>query len=177
MNRMNLGCGPDIKDGWVNVDSKYDPENPDRPCWDMRGGPLAQWVGEFDYVLVNHVFCTMSYDDVDISIKNILELLKPGGRLEVIDMDAYKAYNCWINRDISGLPGFGDNIDEAFCKHLIGYGRKSLYVPALMIEKLRSAGFEHVRYIENSEYDIRPKESLVVIGEKCIDSESFHALT
>ncbi len=164
--KMNLGCGPDLKYGWLNVDNYYDPIHTKREVWDMRGGPFGQWVGAFDHVLVNHVFCTMTYDEVEIGLQHIKEILKDGGTLEVIDMDPIKAFRALERGDIDALPGFDGSIDNRFCRHLIGFGRKSLWTPESTIEALQRAGFTKVNNYYKSENDLRPKESLVVKGIK-----------
>ncbi len=166
MNRMNLGCGPDLKEGWLNVDSEYDPLHPDRPCWDMRGGPFGQWVEAFDFVLVNHVFTTMTYDEVEIGLQHILEILKPGGVLEVIEMDAEKSFRSFQRGEIKAFPGFEGSIDNRFVRHLVGFGRKSLWTENSTTEALERAGFTKVNNYYKSENDLRPKESLVVRGTK-----------
>ena len=163
--KMNLGCGPDIKEGWLNVDNYYDPNN-ERPVWDMRDECLGEWVKGFDYVLVNHVFCTMRYDEVEIGLKNIYDLLKNGGVIEVIDMNPIKAFRAYERGDKTALPGFEGNIDDCFCKHLVGFGRQSMWTPYSMIDALERAGFKNALDYHKSEHDLRPKESFVIKAAK-----------
>lgn len=161
---MNLGCGPDIKEGWVNVDIvSYEGIE----FWDIvRNVVPKNWENYFDYILVNHTFCLLSYDEVDEGLLKLKSMLKEGGMLEVIDMDTLKAFDCMQKGDAEGFAGQTGYIEEMMCKHLVGYGRKSIYTPDTMGDKLRKAGFKSVRILKDSEHDLRPKESLIVKGLK-----------
>lgn len=160
--KMNLGCGPDIKEGFVNVDIvPYEGAS----VWDMTKDSVpGYWVGKFDYVLVNHTICLISYDEVAELFKKIQTAMKPGATIEIIDMDVTKAFNSYTRNDHEGLPGFGGSIDNSLCRHLIGHGRKSVYTGNLVAEMLINAGFGKVEVGDSSEHDLRPKESLIVRG-------------
>lgn len=163
--KMNLGCGPDLLEGWFNVDSVY--IDPYTEVWDMvRDNVREEWIRKFDHILVNHVFCTMSYEDVELALGKIRQMLVPNGCLEVIDMDPHKAYRSLERGDIEGLPGFEGSIDNAYTHHLVGHGRKSLWTPESMIEALERNKYHLVNNYHKSEYDLRPKESFVVKGFK-----------
>lgn len=164
MNRMNLGCGPDLKQGWINVDSVYR-EGID--VWDIRHPAVPQYLDQFDFILVNHVFCTMDFAAVKISLQNIREVLRPGGILQVIDMDLLKAFEAYQNNDGAALPADGKTIDEKLCNHISGFGtRKSLYTRVHLSTLLQEAGFQNVIAKRNSEHDLRPAESLIVEAQR-----------
>lgn len=162
--KINIGCGPDIKLGWVNTDVVELPNNVQ--YWDVIQPARKEWLGVFDFALVNHTLCLLSYDEVDIALQNIKQVLKDGGTLEVIDMDTLKAFFNFKNMDVEGFVGHSGSIDEMLCKHLVGYGRKSIYTDESMVEKLEKAGFNNVQIKKDSKYDLRPKESLIVRGIK-----------
>lgn len=167
--KMNFGCGPDIKEGWVNVD-KITSDGIE--YWDIVENVVPiNWINKFDFILVNHTFCLLSYDDVDMALQKIKSMLKPSGVLEVIDVDVMKAFQCYQKFDFEGLFVDGTTPeaherDERLCKHFVGFGRKSIYTAYSMAEKLEKAGFKDVLMLDKSEYDFRPKESLVVRGTK-----------
>lgn len=167
MRAINIGCGPDLKEGWTNTDNYpwYGAQ-----LWDITEPAPQDWNDSFDFALVNHTFCLLSYNDVDTALENIKQILKPGGVLEVIDMDVMKAIKSHRNFDFEGLfegrADSPDERDERLCKHLVGYGRKSLYTAYSMANKLEKSGFKEVCMLEYSEHDLRPKESLIVQGTK-----------
>lgn len=164
MKKMNLGCGPDLKEGWINVDIY---NNVDIEYWDIIQNVVPQnWKNSYDYILINHTLCLFSYSDVELALAKILKMLKPGGVIEVVDVDLLKAVNSYHNNTPEGLPGFDGSIDERFCKHLIGHGRKSIYTPNFMVETLAKAGFLNVSIEDSSINDLRPNESLIIKGVK-----------
>lgn len=158
--RINIGCGADIKLGWVNTDIVQLPNNVQ--IWDVTQPAPEMWHGAFDFALVNHTLCLLSYDEVDIALKNIKQILKKDGTLEIIDMDVLKAFENMNNKDEEGFVGFSGNIQDMMCRHLVGYGRKSIFTPHSMYLKLKEAGYSDVFNAQTSKYDLRPKESLVI---------------
>lgn len=164
MNRMNLGCGPDLKKGWLNVDSVY---QPGIDVWDARGGALPQYLDQFDFVLVNHVLCTMNHFEVDQVLHNLREVMRHGGIIQIIDMDLLKAFEAYQNGAGDHIPAEGRTIDEQFCKHVSGYGtRKSLYTATYLVDLLQRHGFQNILVKRTSEHDLRPKESLIVEAQR-----------
>lgn len=159
--KWNLGCGFDIKEGWLNTNGLEHPPVNGAVYMDVLKVDDSM-IGKIDYVLINHVLCVLSYDEVDRALANILQYLKDGAVIEVIDFDMVKAFENYKAKDHEGFPGFLGSIDEAFCKSIIGYGRKSIYTPYLMAEKFRHIGFNDVEILSHSEHDLRPKESLIV---------------
>lgn len=160
MNLMNLGCGPDLKDGWLNVDNVYQ-EGID--VWDVRAKAVPQYLDQFDFVLVNHVLCTMNHIDVDKALDNIYEVLKPGGKVQIIDLDLILAFAYYSQGAEDMIPASGISLDHKFVNHISGFGtRKSLYTQPFMIELLAAHGYRNIEILGFSEYDLRPNESLIV---------------
>ncbi len=159
--KWNLGCGFDIKEGWFNTNHfSHEPVDGAVYMDILKEDPAI--INQIDYILINHVFCVMSYEEVKIALNKIHKYLKDGAVIEVIDFDILKAYD---NREANcreAFPGFKGSIDELFCKSIVGYGRKSIYTPMLMSDKLKQAGFKDVKIHSWSEYDIRPLESLII---------------
>lgn len=78
MKRLNLGCGKDIRAGWINLDRA------DLPGVDIRHdlslGALPFGDNEFDVVLARDVFEHLEYIPL---LKEVHRILKPGGRVEI----------------------------------------------------------------------------------------------
>lgn len=162
--RMNFGCGPDIKDGWVNVDIV---SSPGIEYWNIVENVVPEnWKNKFDYILVNHVFCTLGYEEAALGLSKLRECLIDGGIIEVIDMNPLKAFRSLERGEIEAFVGFDGSIDNRFTRHLIGYGRRSLWTPDSMCEILESVGFTKALEYFVSEYDVRPRESFVVKAVK-----------
>jgi ubiquinone/menaquinone biosynthesis C-methylase UbiE len=80
MKRLNLGCGKDIKKGYVNVDIVKLP-GVDRIV-DLNKFPWPFEPAEFDEILCKHVLEHL--EKLDKSMKELLRILKPGGKLKIL---------------------------------------------------------------------------------------------
>ncbi len=173
-NKLNAGCGRDLinEQGWLNVDNDvvYPQEN--FRIWDITKAPnnpdLEYDLTEgFEFILVNHVLCTMNEWLVHQTLINLHRALKPNGRLHVVDMDLLKVFQSYQDGRKEDIPIEEGTIDARLCLAISGYGtRDSLYTHQRMCEVLQEAGFRVVESLEDSPYDTRKKESLVVEARK-----------
>lgn len=159
--KANIGCGPDIKTDWINIDV-VSRENVYQ--YDILEQEFADdFKEQFDFVLVNHTLCTMKDSWVHEALVNIYQTMKPGGKIHVIDMDILKVFKSYQEGRIQDIPISEGSIDDRLCLAISGYGtRPSLYTPLRMSKVLVEAGFHGPVVLDDSEYDTRPNESLVV---------------
>lgn len=166
MKQMNLGCGLDIKEGWTNVDRIV---GEGIESWNIVQAVPEKWLEQFDFILINHVLCTIPYSQIVLVLEKVKSMLKPGGRVQIIDMDVRKAIDDYTNNEGKNLPIQEGTKDWNLCMHLSGYStRPSLFTPHVLYQFLKSAGFEAetIWNAKESEYDLRPLESLVVEADK-----------
>ena len=78
MKKLNLGCGKDIREGWINLDL-IDGEGID-VLHDLNNLPLPFEDNEFDYVLCKDI---LEHIDVIPVINDIYRILKKGGILRI----------------------------------------------------------------------------------------------
>jgi hypothetical protein len=163
VTKANIGCGFDIKPGWVNIDA-VELNSPDFYQYEiLTPSFIKDFSEEFDFALVNHVLCTMTDEYAHYALKNIYDTIQPSGKLQVIDMDILKVFKSYQEGRIDDIPIEQGTIDERLCYAISGYGtRLSLYTPLRMKQVLIEAGFRIVMSLSESEYDTRPKESLIV---------------
>lgn len=76
--RLNLGCGNDIRDGWVNLDRARLPGV--NIVHDLTRGSLPFDDDTFDVVLAKDVLEHLEYIPL---LREIHRILKPGGRLDI----------------------------------------------------------------------------------------------
>lgn len=176
-NWANFGCGPDLKASdekrkWYNFDSvlqhRNDKADWDKEfhIWDMTESPERQlehdYTERFDGGVINHVLCTMNDYSAHKALINIHRMMKPGATLTVIDMDLLKVFKSYQDGRSEDIPIEEGSIDDKLCFAISGYGtRKSLYTPERMMKVLTEAGFRIIIRKEESEFDTRPKESLI----------------
>src|SRR3989344_7552220 len=77
VKKLNLGCGNDIKQGWVNLDSDKLPGVD--VVRNIEELPLPFGDGEFDEILANDILEHVEYIPV---LKDLHRVLKPGGKLK-----------------------------------------------------------------------------------------------
>lgn len=163
MKRLNLGCGFDVKKGWVNADNRPDVPSLDVYWHDFTGKVTSDWEEAFDFILINHVLCTMKPEEALEVLKNARKMLKPKGRVQVIDMDLTKAFLAYAHSYEDELPIAEGSIDHKLCMHISGYGtRLSHYTAPHLSERLLEAGYSLVRQLKESKYDTRPDESVII---------------
>ncbi len=80
MNKINLGCGKDIKTGWINLDSVELPGVD--ICHDLEVLPLPFEDNTFDEVLCQSILEHI-HDYIPI-LKDIHRILKTGGKLSIL---------------------------------------------------------------------------------------------
>jgi len=84
--KLNLGCGNDYKEGWVNVDFSdkdvYGQKIKIDVKHDLNKFPYPFKDSEFDEVLMKHVLEHL--DDIGKSLKELVRITKKGGRIRIM---------------------------------------------------------------------------------------------
>lgn len=76
--KLNLGCGPDVREGWVNLDIANLPGVD--VVYDIRKLPLPFESNSFDEVLCNDILEHLEYVPL---LKDIHRILADGGQLHI----------------------------------------------------------------------------------------------
>lgn len=146
--KLNLGCGPDIKDGYVNIDTcALDPRV---VVQDIRN--LNFQDSSIDEIFAKDVIEHMSLDDFKISISNWSKICKSGAKLfiQTICWDSIiKAYyaNVWDLETVIYMLFAGKNWVDGVSRNEDFH--KSVYSLDLLNKILSDNGF----FISNVEFD------------------------
>jgi predicted SAM-dependent methyltransferase len=83
MQKLNLGCGFDKREGWLNVDN-FPECDPDK-ILDIEKTPWDLPSDSFDVVLMKHVLEHVGADFPTFKavMQELYRILKPGGKLEI----------------------------------------------------------------------------------------------
>ena len=83
MKRLNLGCGFDKREGWVNADSF--PECSPDLLFDIESTPWPIQDNEYDYVLMKHVLehVGATFDIFASIMRELYRVIAPGGTIEI----------------------------------------------------------------------------------------------
>jgi len=90
--KLNLGCGNDIRKGWINLDIIKKPGID--IVHDLNVYPYPFSDNYADYILMKHVLEHL--DDVVKTIEEIHRILKPNGKVEII-VPYYKHKNAFTD--------------------------------------------------------------------------------
>lgn len=119
--RLNLGCGSDVKEGWVNVD-KF-PANSTVVQADFPALPFSE--NSADEILLSHVLEHFGFKDGQTLCTEMHRVLKPGGSayIEVPDI-------AWCCAQFLGAPEpqqFTDPTNDYNTQHKWGLFAMSLW--------------------------------------------------
>lgn len=174
--RLNIGCGPDIRPGWVNID---------RDVYfglDWRGDVLTglPWPDEtFDGAVANHVLQMVAYPDIVPWLNEVRRVLKPDARLRLLVPDLLGAISAFHDRSAGWFPiddTLEPDINGKLCLYVSQAGAtRSVFTGPWMTNLCDRALFADSVVIESSatlgpswltELDSRHHESIIVEARK-----------
>ena len=145
--RLHLGCGPDKREGWINIDTQSELQP------DIVSSVVALpmfYSSSVDVIEANHLFEHLTYDQAFIALNEWARILKLNGELflEMPDFDAcvrmlgqYKdSYG--FDLGLIGIYGF----PPAIAKEGMAQVHKWGWTRPALIEALRNAGFDHIEF-------------------------------
>jgi predicted SAM-dependent methyltransferase len=94
--RLNLGCGNDIKEGFINIDTYNNMKGIDLNA-DIMNLPFKDET--IDEVYISHVMEHFSFDNVMMVFKEINRVLMIGGDLKIYVPDFQTCVNDWNESD------------------------------------------------------------------------------
>lgn len=100
--KLHLGCGGDLRPGWINVDASLAPPAPVPGAvyinHDLRGGlPLPD--GSASLVYSSHFFEHLEADSGLGLMRECHRVLAPGGRFRIALPDLRRAFRAYLERD------------------------------------------------------------------------------
>ncbi len=126
-NKLNLGCGRDYRQGWVNLDNCEAADLQPDVIHDLNKLPYPFKDNTFDYVLANNV---LEHIDSPLScLEELWRVSKPGAVIE-IKVPYFTSWTAW--GDITHKRPFTYNTFSMLC----GFGKGGLRVNSLYVKPL-----------------------------------------
>ncbi len=102
--KLNIGCGTDYKEGWINIDNNSD-ENIERLDlnWDLRY-PLPFADNSVDFIFNEHFIEHLTVEESQLAIRDMMRTLKPGGVMRMAMPDLEGAVRYYMNVKIEDDP-------------------------------------------------------------------------
>lgn len=155
--KLNLGCGTDYKDGWVNIDNNSD-DNIEKldMNWDLRN-PLPFKDGTVDFIFNEHFFEHLTVEEGQVCIKDFMRTLKKGGVMRIAMPDLAMSVSLYLdpkwkkNKLISqfGLE-FVETPAELLNMSFRWWGHKWIYDFEELRRRLAEAGYTDVTRVKHS---------------------------
>lgn len=174
--KLNVGCGTDYKDGWINIDNNSD-ENIEKLDlnWDLRN-PLPFPENSVDFIFNEHFIEHLTVEEGQKAIKDLMRVLKPGGVLRIATPDLEVTVDKYLH-----VPLDKDPVIKTFSLDFIQtraermnitfrwWGHKWLYDWEELERRLKEAGCAHIKrkklrsssYKELNKLEIRDESTLI----------------
>jgi predicted SAM-dependent methyltransferase len=96
---LNVGCGTDYKEGWINIDNNSD-DNIERLDlnWDLRN-PLPFPDGSVDYIFNEHFMEHLTPEEGIKANQDFLRVLKKGGVLRIAMPNLEETVALYLDKD------------------------------------------------------------------------------
>ena len=180
--RLNIGCGPIIRDGWLNVD--IDPRL-DGAIYMDATEPLPLRDSSVDVAYSEHMIEHVPLSAAVAMLRELHRVMKPGGKLRIAtpDMDNILQlkraapsnlqlhYIQWSNKE------FGDGLERtspqnacyAMNRMFHAWEHRFIYDRATLASVIAEAGFRDVRFCEIGQSEVPELRNLekhgTVVGE------------
>lgn len=142
MTKLNLACGEDYKNGYINVDF-YDTRKADE-VWDIRNIPYPD--NSVDEILASHIIEHFDAKSGPIILKEWLRVLKPGGILKLETPDLLSTCKDFVAADeqrrILLYPNF-----FSMAEITPGQAHLFLYTEFQLFGCLRAVGYSTIKRV------------------------------
>ena len=113
--KLNLGCGRNVKSGWVNVDTEERENKLDLICDLAKEFPFKD--NSCEYVYNEHFIEHLDWLAGRKFLKNCYRCLKPGGVLRLAFPDFKKVFKAYLENDVNFFKLVGDRLNEVDYKY------------------------------------------------------------
>lgn len=179
--KLNIGCGTDYKEGWINIDNNSDNNIEKLDLnWDLRN-PLPYGDNSVDFIFNEHFFEHLTIEESEPIMKDLMRVLKPGGVMRVAMPDLQEIVKAYLNPKWKTKPfikqfnlGFVQTPAEMLNMNFYWWGHRWLYDWEELERRLNERGYKKYKrcflhkssHKELSNLESRNESNLIVEIEK-----------
>jgi predicted SAM-dependent methyltransferase len=175
---LNVGCGTDYKEGWINIDNNSD-DNIEKLDlnWDLRN-PLPFPDGSVDYIFNEHFMEHLTPEESQRANEDFMRVLKKGGVLRIAMPDLEGAVEIYMDKKWRNRPiiknhnmQFVKTRAELLNMNFRWWGHMWLYDWEELERRLKEAGCRNLKRAEHSKSKhkelngLETREESVLIAE------------
>lgn len=152
---LNVGCGTDYKEGWINIDNNSD-DNIEKLdlSHDLRN-PLPYKDNTVDYIFNEHFFEHLTVEEGQGAMKEFMRVLIPGGVMRIAMPDLAQAVEAycdtkWKDREFMKKfdLDFVQTRAELLNMNFRWWGHQWLYDWEELERRLKQAGYTKIKQCE-----------------------------
>ena len=146
--KLNLGCGPHVMPGWVNIDLGNH-KGLEFESWDLREGlPSPIKENSVDFIYMEHFIEHITMKEAETLLSQCRKVMEPWGVIRISTPDLYTLVDNYLAWSSYGKEAVDDDIPEVW---------KPATACLMMNEGMRSWGHQFI-------YDL---EELTHLLERC----------
>ncbi len=171
MTKLNLACGRDYREGWINVDNKQMYGGDFRVDIDGDVFEFEQEENTVDIILVNHFIQYVTPENMEVLLKRWLGWLKHGGAIYIEAGDVLS-----VARKILEAKDIGELHGKDAIMQLYGIDNKIwnkwAWCPASLTSVMDSVGFKEL-FTGPGYFHQNPSRDFLTVGYKVDEGVVF----
>lgn len=159
---LNLGCGNDYREGWINIDNQSQFQGKIDKKADFM---TLKWKNNsVDEILANHIAMYITLEEMPKILKRWYGWLKKGGELTLETGNLYSICKQIIQAKTLGDLNGRDGVGQLFGLENTA-GHKWCYTPETMIHLLKETGFKKIEVFPGFFHN-NPARDFLIIANK-----------
>lgn len=176
--KLNVGCGTDYKDGWVNIDNNSDNNIEKLDLnWDLRN-PLPFKKNSVDFIFNEHFIEHLDVEEAQAVIEDFMRVLKPAGVLRIAMPDLEESVAqymdpSWKKKSVikNFELGFVKTRAELLNMAFRWWGHQWLYDWDELERRLKDAGCKNIKRCKRGKSTYKQLQNLEIRDESNLIAE------
>ena len=154
---LNIGCGTDYKEGWINIDNNSDDNISKLDLnWDLRF-PLPFEDNSVDFIFNEHFIEHLTVEESRASLRDFMRVLKKGGVMRIAMPDLSESVELYLDKKWKNRPiiknhkmDFVQTPAELLNMSFSWWGHKWLYDWEELTRRINEIGYNDIHRCKHS---------------------------